>query len=308
MNLEMRVYQALLRLYPRAFREQYSEEMIRVFRESLNSQGSSFGFWARTFWDVISSATSQHAGREHMPTKKSIIYLGGASLIALSVFDTLLASQVFRSDSLSLNRLDASGINLMCLLLASFGFNALFALNRSRTVAHHFGLLIVRLGVLLEASYVLALYMTQWLGKPMLTKVVFGNSIGQLTDSDSMLVRTIYSLGNAANEIAQMLILLGLIVTIINQFLQNRRSFRKLSLEWKLTLMLITYSVLANAFFWSTLRSSFDLSGRALLENQTIQTIVFLQAALPNFVACCLGAVLLMKDKTSIKPPRIEIA
>ena len=56
MNLEMRVYWALLKLYPRAFRERYSEEMTRVFQESLSSQGSGFRFWIRTFLDVISSA------------------------------------------------------------------------------------------------------------------------------------------------------------------------------------------------------------------------------------------------------------
>jgi threonine/homoserine/homoserine lactone efflux protein len=30
--------------------------MTRVFQESLSNEGSSFGFWLRTFWDVISSA------------------------------------------------------------------------------------------------------------------------------------------------------------------------------------------------------------------------------------------------------------
>jgi hypothetical protein len=54
-NLETSIYQALLKLYPRAFRQEYSEEMTRVFQESLRSQGSSFRFWIRTFWDVISS-------------------------------------------------------------------------------------------------------------------------------------------------------------------------------------------------------------------------------------------------------------
>ena len=56
MNLETRIYRALLKLYPRAFRERYSEEMTRVFQESLEQEGSSFRFWIRTFWDVISSA------------------------------------------------------------------------------------------------------------------------------------------------------------------------------------------------------------------------------------------------------------
>jgi hypothetical protein len=308
MNLELRVYRALLKLYPQAFRREYGQEMTRVFQESLSSQGSSFGFWIGTVWDVISSATAEHAGREHVPTKKPLIYLGGASLIALGIFDTLLASQVFRSDPLSLNRLDATGINLIYLLLASFGFNALFELNRSRTVVHHFGLLAVRFGILLEAFYVLALFVTQWFGKPMLTKVVFGNSIGQLTESDSTLIHAIYSLGNAVNEIAHMLVLIGLTVTIIDQFLQDRRSFKKLSLEWKITLFLIAYVVLANAFFWPTLRLFFDLSGRTFLENQTIQTIIFLQMLLPNVGACCLGIAMLLKGSISSNPPRIEVA
>jgi hypothetical protein len=308
MNLEMRVYRALLKLYPRAFRQEYGEEMTRVFQENLASEGSSFGFWIRTFWDVVSSATAEHATRENRPTKKPLIYLGGASLITLGIFDTLLASQVFRNDPLSLNRIDASGINLMYLLFLSFGFNALFALNRGRTVAHHFGSLVVRLGILLEVFYVLALFVTQWLGKPMLTKVVFGNSIGQLTESDSRLIHTIYSLGNAANEIAHMLVLLGLTVSIINQFLQDKRSFKKLSLEWKITLFLIAYMVLANTFFWPTLRLFFDLSGRAFLENQTIQTIIFLQMLLPNVGACCLGIAMLLKGSISSSPPRIKVA
>jgi hypothetical protein len=56
-----RIYKILLNLYPREFRNQYGEEMTRVFQESLRSQGPGFGFWARAFWDVISSA-----GRERI--------------------------------------------------------------------------------------------------------------------------------------------------------------------------------------------------------------------------------------------------
>jgi hypothetical protein len=55
MNLETKIYRALLKLYPREFRQEYGQEMIRVFQESLRSEGSSFGFWLRTFWDVLSS-------------------------------------------------------------------------------------------------------------------------------------------------------------------------------------------------------------------------------------------------------------
>jgi hypothetical protein len=51
-----RIYKFLLNLYPRDFRDQYNEEMTRVFQENLASEGSSFGFWMRVIWDVISGA------------------------------------------------------------------------------------------------------------------------------------------------------------------------------------------------------------------------------------------------------------
>jgi xanthine/CO dehydrogenase XdhC/CoxF family maturation factor len=63
MNLELQIFQALLKLYPQAFRQEYGKEMTRVFQESLSSQGSSFRFWARTFWDVISSAGRERGGK-----------------------------------------------------------------------------------------------------------------------------------------------------------------------------------------------------------------------------------------------------
>jgi hypothetical protein len=90
MNLEMRVFQALLRLYPRAFRERYSEEMTRVFQESLSSQGSSFGFWIRTFWDVISSA-----GRERIlggwNMRNGLVRIGGIATVIHGLVLPLLA-------------------------------------------------------------------------------------------------------------------------------------------------------------------------------------------------------------------------
>ena len=49
-------YKILLNLYPRDFRNQYGDEMTRVFQESLCNQGSSIGFWIRVIWDAISSA------------------------------------------------------------------------------------------------------------------------------------------------------------------------------------------------------------------------------------------------------------
>jgi hypothetical protein len=55
-----RFYKVLLNLYPRDFRDQYGEEMTRVFQENLASEGSSFKLWIRTFADVFSSATREH--------------------------------------------------------------------------------------------------------------------------------------------------------------------------------------------------------------------------------------------------------
>jgi hypothetical protein len=60
MNLETRIYQALLKLYPRAFRREYGEEMTRVFQENLASESSSFKLWIQTFADVFSSASREH--------------------------------------------------------------------------------------------------------------------------------------------------------------------------------------------------------------------------------------------------------
>ena len=82
MNLETSIYQALLNLYPRDFRDQYGEEMTRAFQESLNSQGSSLGFWARTFWDVISSASRERiSGGKTMRTQNPIALIGGIAAL-----------------------------------------------------------------------------------------------------------------------------------------------------------------------------------------------------------------------------------
>jgi hypothetical protein len=87
MNLEIRIYQALLKLYPRDFRREYSEEMTRVFQESLNSQSSSFGFWARTFWDVISSAlTVQVNTKRGGIMRTALVKFGAVCGVAVGVY------------------------------------------------------------------------------------------------------------------------------------------------------------------------------------------------------------------------------
>ena len=70
MNLETRVYWALLKLYPREFREKYGEEMTRVFQENLASEGSSCRFWVGVIHDVVSSAPRERfslRGRNRIP-------------------------------------------------------------------------------------------------------------------------------------------------------------------------------------------------------------------------------------------------
>jgi hypothetical protein len=82
MNLETRIYQALLKLYPRAFRQEYGQEMTRVFQENLAVEGSSFGFWIRTFWDVISSALRENQMKKFF-FRETLIAIAGLGLLNL---------------------------------------------------------------------------------------------------------------------------------------------------------------------------------------------------------------------------------
>jgi hypothetical protein len=77
-----RIYKILLNLYPREFREQYGEEMTRVFQESLASEGSSFGFWIRAFWDVISSALRENQMKTFF-FRETILAIAGLGLLNL---------------------------------------------------------------------------------------------------------------------------------------------------------------------------------------------------------------------------------
>ena len=77
-----RIFNLLLKLYPRAFREKYGEEMSRVFQESLHREGSSLQFWVRIGWDVISSALVESArSRTPRPLPRAALLL--VSLLCL---------------------------------------------------------------------------------------------------------------------------------------------------------------------------------------------------------------------------------
>jgi hypothetical protein len=75
-----RIYKILLNLYPKDFRREYGEEMTQIFQESLRNEGSSFGFWARTFWDVISSASRERiSGGWNM--QNNLVKFGGVAAV-----------------------------------------------------------------------------------------------------------------------------------------------------------------------------------------------------------------------------------
>ena len=101
----IRVFQLLSKLYPRDFQNQYGAEMTRDFRENLEREGSSFGFWIRVIWDVISSATLEQFQGGFMLQKtaavsavliasitlvRTFIALGNPQLLVASLLETIL--------------------------------------------------------------------------------------------------------------------------------------------------------------------------------------------------------------------------
>ena len=66
-----RAYRALLRLYPASFRDDYGEEMARLFGEQLrdaraaDGQKAVAGLWARAIMDVLETAPRHHLRKEH---------------------------------------------------------------------------------------------------------------------------------------------------------------------------------------------------------------------------------------------------
>ena len=66
-----RAYRALLRLYPATFRDDYGEEMRRLFGEQLrdarasNGRRAVAGLWTRAIADVLETAPRHHLRKEH---------------------------------------------------------------------------------------------------------------------------------------------------------------------------------------------------------------------------------------------------
>jgi hypothetical protein len=66
MSRHVRVYAALLRLYPRRFRAAYRREMALVFAQQLqdarsnSALGGVLRLWTRTLFDLVATAPSEH--------------------------------------------------------------------------------------------------------------------------------------------------------------------------------------------------------------------------------------------------------
>ena len=76
MTRSERVYRKLLLIYPRAFRAQYEEEMVRLFLDELRDArhsartGERASLWLRTVADIASSAPGELVRRESPVAKQ----------------------------------------------------------------------------------------------------------------------------------------------------------------------------------------------------------------------------------------------
>ena len=106
----MRVYRALLRLYPASFRAEYGEEMAAIFRYRLRDAGgpsARVAVWFSAFWEIVMNALAVHwdilrqdlrytartlgRARGFALTAIAIVALGvGANTAAFSVTDFVL--------------------------------------------------------------------------------------------------------------------------------------------------------------------------------------------------------------------------
>jgi hypothetical protein len=73
----VRVYRRLVRLFPTRFREEYGDEMVRLFADQLRDARASgtsravVGLWARSAMDLLMTAPGQHL-REERPVPQTV--------------------------------------------------------------------------------------------------------------------------------------------------------------------------------------------------------------------------------------------
>jgi len=81
------IYRFLLAAYPQAFREEYGDDMVQVFRDfcirAYLNQGPNgmFRLWATTLLDLIRSVIEEHLQKETNMNKSSYIRVSGWALI-----------------------------------------------------------------------------------------------------------------------------------------------------------------------------------------------------------------------------------
>src|SRR4051794_41889856 len=87
--MHLRIYRALLVLYPRAFRRDYREPMVQLFGDSVRDRGGRA--WLRAAPDLVRTIPSQRleavmAGR-HAASKVAALFLAvlGGVVVALGV-------------------------------------------------------------------------------------------------------------------------------------------------------------------------------------------------------------------------------
>lgn len=80
-----RIYRLLLRAYPPAFRAEYGQEMMRLFRDQCReSDVRTLGFWMRVFLDIVRSAPALRA--EATRTVEVIMKLAAILTVLLAAF------------------------------------------------------------------------------------------------------------------------------------------------------------------------------------------------------------------------------
>jgi hypothetical protein len=88
----MNTYGLLLRLYPRAFREEYGEDMVQLHRNQLRDE-SATRVWARTVLDVALTAPSIRL-EAHMSRGTSAPVIYTAATVACLVLAAIVGSTV----------------------------------------------------------------------------------------------------------------------------------------------------------------------------------------------------------------------
>ena len=115
----MTFYGALLRLYPRQFREEYGEDMAQLLRNQLRDESAS-RVWARTVLDVAMTVPSLRL-EAHMSHRASAPLVYGIATVACLVL------AVVAGTSLGVSILGLAGVLL-------FGALTFIAWRRARTI------------------------------------------------------------------------------------------------------------------------------------------------------------------------------